>query len=110
MSCINSLWARGSREKKVGGNFYAELGSTGKYTFRQSKFFSILNFAKILPILQNKSCHCFDRKEGRGWDRGKSKEERKTKHMRTDTCSTSQTVQKIFIAYEELQHFRKFGV
>lgn len=72
--------------------FAPELGSAGKHRFRLSKIFTTLNFAKILPILQNISCHCFDRKKGRGWGRGKSKEERKTKPMRTDTCSASQRV------------------
>lgn len=51
--------------------FTPEPGSTAKHIFGQPKFFTILNFAKILPILQNRSCHCFDRKEGRGWGRGK---------------------------------------
>lgn len=57
--------------KKVEVIFIPEPGSAGKHTFRQPKFFPILNFAKILSILHNISYHCFDRKEGRGWGRGK---------------------------------------
>jgi len=46
-----------------------------------------------LPILQNMNCHYFDRKEGGGWGREKSKGERKTEYVRKETGNASQTVQ-----------------